>query len=470
MRDLHRTSGFHVALLFFATFGAASLALFGFLYLETRSYGRTSAYEWVQWESARLSRLQTAQLRERTDTWQAFEQGGRPLTVFTPEGQRIAGADLSFPRPAPIGRPFELTQTVNGTTQPYYSMLTLLPDGNLLLVSRSAKVLEALETALVDTFAWGAGGTVAIGIVGAIVFGIGSLRQIEAITFSAAQIMRGDLSERLPQRGLSADLGHLTNVVNEMLDQLERLMREVKGVNENIAHDLRTPLTRVMASLERSLRNARTADDFRTVNEDVLGELRQIVVRFSALLRISELEDRVRRSAFAHVDLTRILDDAFEYYAPIASDKGVSLIWTKPKEAVIVEGDASLLFEAVSNLVDNGIKFTPRGGWVQLVAQTDPSGLSVADNGCGIAPEEIERVKQRHHRGNRVRSYSGFGIGLSLVDSIARLHNLAFTLEDNAPGCRAGIQIQSDKTAGFERITARNFDALGQPSETSVRF
>ncbi|MCE4225919.1 HAMP domain-containing histidine kinase [Methylobacterium sp. C25] len=442
LRDLHRTSGFHVALLFFATFGAASLALFGFLFLETRSYGRTSAYEWVRWESARLSRLSSAQLRERTDTWQAFEQGGRPLTVFTPEGKRIAGAELPFPRPAPIDRPFELTQTVNGETLPFYSMLNRLPDGNLLLVSRSAKVLEALETALVDTFAWGAGGTVAIGIVGAIVFGVGSLRQIEAITFSAEQIMRGDLSERLPQRGLSADLGHLTNVVNEMLNQLERLMREVKGVNENIAHDLRTPLTRVMASLERSLRNAKTAEDFRAVNEDVVGELRQIVVRFSALLRISELEDRVRRSAFARTDLVRILDDAFEYYAPIAADKGVSLIWTRPAEPAIVDGDASLLFEAVSNLVDNGIKFTPRGGWVQLTAMADPPGLCVADNGCGIKPEEVDRVKQRYQRSNRVRSYSGFGIGLSLVDSIARLHNLEFALEDNAPGCRASVRSQ----------------------------
>ncbi|GEP12073.1 sensor histidine kinase [Methylobacterium gnaphalii] len=447
LRDLHRTSGFHVALLFFATFGAASLALFGFLYLETRSYGRTSAYEWVQWESARLSRLTSAQLRERTDTWEAFERGGRPLTVFNSQGQRIAGADLPFPQSAPIDKPFELTQTVNGETLPFYSMLSRLPDGNLLLVSRSAKVLEALETALVDTFAWGTGGTVAIGIVGAIIFGVGSLRQIEAITFSAEQIMRGDLSERLPQRGLSADFGHLTNVVNEMLDQLERLMQEVKGVNENIAHDLRTPLTRVMASLERSLRNAETADDFRVVNEDVLGELRQIVVRFSALLRISELEDRVRRSGFGSVDLVRILDDAFEYYAPIAADKGVSLIWTKPAAAVIVDGDASLLFEAVSNLVDNGIKFTPRGGWVQLAATAEPLGLSVADNGCGIAPEEVDRVKQRYQRSNRVCSYSGFGIGLSLVESIARLHNLNFILEDNAPGCRASIQCSSENSA-----------------------
>ncbi|TXN22859.1 HAMP domain-containing sensor histidine kinase [Methylobacterium sp. WL9] len=447
LRDLHRTSGFNVALLFFATFGAASLALFGFLYLETRSYGRTAAYEWVRWESSRLTRLSTAQLHERTDAWEDFEQGGRPLVVFDPKGHRIAGADLPFPKSAPIDRPFELKQTVGGRPLAFYSMLSRLPDDNLLLVSRSAKVLEALETALVDTFAWGIAATIGIGFVGAIVFGVGSLRQIEAITSSAEKIMRGDLSGRLPSRGLSADFGHLTSVVNDMLEQLERLMSEVKGVNENIAHDLRTPLTRVMASLERSLRNARTMDDFRAANEDVLTELRQIVVRFSALLRISELEDRVRRAGFLHVDLVRILDDAFEYYEPLAADKGLVLIWEKPEAEIVIDGDASLLFEAASNLIDNAIKFTPEGGRVLVAATAEPVGFVVADSGCGIPETELARVKQRFHRSSGARVYSGFGIGLSLVESIARLHNLDFVLVNDLPGCRATLQSRTGHPA-----------------------
>ncbi|GEO99247.1 sensor histidine kinase [Methylobacterium haplocladii] len=440
LRDLHRTSGFHVALLFFATFGAASLALFGFLYLETRNYGRNAAYEWVRWESSRLTRLSTTQLRERTDAWEDFEQGGRPLVVFDPKGHRLAGADLPFPASAPIGRPFELKQSVASRPLVYYSMLSRLPDDNLLLVSRSAKVLEALETALVDTFAWGIAGTIGIGLVGAIVFGVGSLRQIAAITSSAEKIMRGDLSGRLPSRGLSADFGHLTSVVNDMLEQLERLMSEVKGVNENIAHDLRTPLTRVMASLERSLRNARTMDDFRTANEDVLAELRQIVVRFSALLRISELEDRVRRAGFAPVDLVRILDDAVEYYEPLAADKGLALVWEKPDREIPIDGDASLLFEAASNLIDNAIKFTPDGGRVLVAATTAPVGFVIADTGCGIPEAELTRVKQRFHRSSKARVHSGFGIGLSLVESIARLHNLEFSLVNDAPGCCASLK------------------------------
>lgn len=441
LRDLHRTSGFHVALLFFATFGAASLALFGFLYLETRSYGRTSAYEWVSWESARLTRLSSQQLRERTDAWEDFEQGGRPLTVYDDAGHRLAGADIPFPATAPIERPFEMKKTVNGRVYEFYSLLSRLPDGNVLLVSRSARVLEALETALVDTFAWGIAGTIGIGLVGAVVFGVGSLRQIEAISSSAEQIMRGDLSGRLPSRGLSADLGHLTSVVNGMLDQLERLMTEVKGVNENIAHDLRTPLTRVMASLERSLRNARTVSDFRAVNEDVVAEIRQIVVRFSALLRVSELEDRVRRGGFTTIDLVKIADDVVAYYEPIAAEKRIVLRSEPTSAAVRIEGDSSLLFEAAGNLVDNALKFTPSGGTVTVSVSADPAGMTIADNGCGIPPEERDRVTRRFQKSVGAGRVTGFGIGLSLVDSIARLHNMELSLEANDPGCRASLRV-----------------------------
>lgn len=441
LRDLRRTSGFHVALLFFATFGMASLSLFGFLYIKTRIYGRTAAYEWVRWESARLSRLPPESLRERTQASDDFEQGGRPLVVFDGTGKRLAGADIPFPRDAPVGKPFRLDQTTNGKSLVFFSMLNPLPSGNFLLVSRSAKDLQALEEGLIEVFAWGIAGTIAIGLIGAVFFGVGSLRQIEAVTSSAQQIMRGDLSGRLPTRGLSADLENLTCVVNDMLDQLERLMVEVKSVNENIAHDLRTPLTRVMASLERSARHSKTVDEFRAVNEDVILEIKTIVVRFSALLRISELEDRLRRSGFAEVDLREILSDAVDYYEPPASERNITLVWTRPSAPCLIDGDASLLFEAASNLIDNAIKFSPSGSTVVVSATRDPAGFVVADSGCGISSAELSRVRSRFERGAARRTQSGFGIGLSLVDSIARLHGMAFDITDNGPGCRARLRV-----------------------------
>ncbi|POR40038.1 HAMP domain-containing sensor histidine kinase [Methylobacterium sp. V23] len=440
LRDLRRTSGFRVACLFFATFGGASLALYGFLYIDTRSYGRTAAYEWVRWETKHLRSLPSRSLIERIEVSEDFAEGGRPLVLFAPDGSRRAGAKIDFPKTAPLDRPFPLTQEKDGNRLVFFSEISRLPSGDFLLVSRSARELQALQKALVETFAWGIFGTIAIGLVGSVIFGAGSLRQNAAITSAVERIMRGDLSERLPTRGVSADLAHLTRVVNDMLDQLERLMLEIKGVNENIAHDLRTPLTRVMASLERSLRSVDTVEGFRAVNEDSLGDVKEIVARFSALLRISEMEDRLRRSGFTDIDLCRILDDAVEYYGPLAVEKRITIEWKCANAPCLVEGDRSLVFEAASNLLDNAVKFTPRNGRIKVVVFYDPPGFAVEDNGCGIPDDEISAVRDRYRRGNLTRGKAGFGIGLSLVDSIARLHNVTFELASGISGCRATLQ------------------------------
>ncbi|TXN06357.1 HAMP domain-containing histidine kinase [Methylobacterium sp. WL103] len=437
--EVRRTSGFRVACLFFATFGTASLALSGFLYLDTRSYGRKAAFEWVGWESKHLLSLAPHALRERIDASEDFAEGGRPLVLFGPDHAHRAGAQIPFPETAPVGRPFILTQPAEHGSRTLFSQLSRLQSGEYVLVSRSAKDLEALEKALVETFVWGMAATIVIGFVGAVIFGAGSLRQNDAITKAVERIMRGDLSERLPTRGVSADLAHLTGVVNDMLDQLERLMLEIKGVNENIAHDLRTPLTRVVGILERSLRKADSVEAFRICNEDVLAEIKDIVIRFSALLRISEMEDRMRRSGFTELDLARLLEDAVEYYEPLALERDIELRWERPEEPCSVEGDRSLIFEAVSNLIDNALKFTPAGGEVKVALMRDPPGIRIDDTGCGIPVDELGAVRERYRRGALKTGKSGFGIGLSLVDSIARLHSAAFDIASDAGGTRATL-------------------------------
>lgn len=433
--EVRRTSGFRVACLFFATFGTASLALSAFLYVDTRSYGRKAAFEWVGWESKHLLGLSPRALRERIDASEDFAEGGRPLVLFGPDQTRRAGAPIPFPVTAPVGRPFILSQPTDHGTRALFSQLTELPSGEYVLVSRSAKDLETLEKALVETFVWGMIATIVIGLIGAVVFGAGSLRQNDAITKAVERIMRGDLSERLPTRGVSADLAHLTRVVNDMLDQLQRLMLEIKGVNENIAHDLRTPLTRVVGTLERSLRKADSVEAFRACNEDVLAEVKSIVVRFSALLRISEMEDRLRRSGFTEVDLGRLLEDAVEYYEPLAVERGIRMRWERPDGPCLVEGDRSLIFEAASNLIDNALKFTPAGGEVAVTLLQHPAGIRVVDTGCGIPADELSAVRARYRRGALKTDKSGFGIGLSLVDSIARLHSATFDIASDGTGC-----------------------------------
>ncbi|CAM2932735.1 Adaptive-response sensory-kinase SasA [Methylobacterium mesophilicum] len=457
--EVRRTSGFRVASLFFATFGCASLALCGFLYVDTRSYGRKAAFEWVEWESKHLLNLPPHALRERIEASEDFAEGGRPLVLFGPDHARRAGAPITYPATAPIGRPFVLTQQTEHGTRTLFSELTKLPSGEYVLVSRSAKDLQSLENALVETFSWGMAATIIIGLIGAVIFGVGSLRQNDAITSAVVRIMRGDLSERLPTRGVSADLAHLTRVVNDMLDQLERLMLEIKGVNENIAHDLRTPLTRVVGTLERSLRKADSIEAFRACNEDVLAEVKSIVIRFSALLRISEMEDRLRRSGFSQVDLSRLLEDAVEYYEPLAAERGIQLRWARPESALDVEGDRSLIFEAASNLIDNALKFTPSGGWVEVALLQNPTTIRVTDNGCGIPGEELTTVRARYRRGAFRTDKSGFGIGLSLVDSIARLHSAVFDIASDGTGCRVTL-LWPDQGHGSIALGAASIEAV----------
>ncbi len=437
--EVRRTSGFRVACLFFATFGAASLALSAFLYLDTRSYGRRAAFAWVSWESKHLLSLPPHALRERIDASEDFAEGGRPLVLFGADHSHKAGAPILFPDKAPFNRPFILTQDGAEGLRTLFSQLTRLPSGEFVLVSRSAKDLESLEKALVETFFWGMAATIIIGLVGAVIFGAGSLRQNDAITKAVERIMRGDLSERLPTRGVSADLAHLTRVVNDMLDQLERLMLEIKGVNENIAHDLRTPLTRVVGTLERSLRKADSVDAFRACNEDALAEVKDIVVRFSALLRISEMEDRLRRSGFTHVDLARLLEDAVEYYEPLALEREIALGWERPDDPCAVRGGSQPDLRGGKQSHRQRPEVHPLGRTRGRGIDARSTGILVSDTGCGIPKEELGAVRERYRRGALMTGKSGFGIGLSLVDSIARLHSARFTIASDEGGTRATL-------------------------------
>jgi len=219
-----------------------------------------------------------------------------------------------------------------------------------------------------------------------------------------------------------------------MLGQLERLLGEVKGVTDNIAHDLRTPLTRLRAQLYRLQRERPEGEQATLLIGRCLGETDELLDRFHALLRISELEDLHRRAGFRQVDLTEILRRVHELYAPLAEDK--SMQFSLEATAVpTVNADADLLFEAVTNIVSNAIRFTPTGGHITLRTQADARGarIDVLDTGPGIAPEEREAVLQRFYRAQRGENRPGFGLGLSIVAAIVRLHGFQLEIGANEP-------------------------------------
>jgi signal transduction histidine kinase len=309
------------------------------------------------------------------------------------------------------------------------------------VVSQDLAEIDAFNTLLLKALAAAAAVALLMGLAGAVLIGRRSAARLDAITDAIQAIVSGDLSQRLPAgRGGDAgdDFDRLVTVVNGMLDDIERLMHEVKGACDNIAHDLRTPLARLLAGLERAQRRAGSSDDYQEAIQAAIGETLSLLTVFNAMLRISEVEDGARRSGFTDIDLALIADDAVEFYAPSADEKGITFNYSRDAGVAIpLRGDASLLFEAIGNLIDNAIKFTPDGGSISVKLTRDGDGarLDVQDSGPGIDPLEREAVFLRFHRSESSRHLPGNGLGLSLVAAVARLHGVHVGVVDSARGC-----------------------------------
>jgi signal transduction histidine kinase len=251
------------------------------------------------------------------------------------------------------------------------------------------------------------------------------------------------LRERLPTRKSNDPFDQLAASVNLMLGEIEALVHEIAGVGNDIAHDLRTPLTRVRARLERGRARATTLDELRAVVDQSIGGLDQSLAVVTALLRIAEIEHNRRLECFGQVQLAPLLREVGDLYEPIAEDQRISLQVEIADEAT-VHGDRDLLFEAVANLVDNAVKFTPEGGRVTLalLCRDGESVIQVKDTGRGIPEAEREAVTKRFYRSDKSRNTEGLGLGLSLVAAIVKLHGFRFTITAG-PGCTAEIAFPS---------------------------
>jgi signal transduction histidine kinase len=300
-----------------------------------------------------------------------------------------------------------------------------LPDGTRLLtgldLDSAEEALRVVERSLV--FGLIPGLLLAIGF--GLVAGRRAATQVDTVRNLTQRIVSGDLEGRLPVANRPDSFGLLCAHINAMLDRIQSLVMDVRGVGDDIAHQLRTPLTRLRARLERGMRDADDHAAFLAIADAALSDIDQLLGIVAALLRVRELEDHARRSRFAAVDLARLAEDACELHRPAAEDRGVQLhcdiVAVDP-----VEGDASLLMEAISNLLDNAMKFGPSRGRVTLALRAEGGApvITVTDDGAGIPVSERPLVTQRLYRGRHDRE--GAGLGLSLVKAIADLHG--FTL------------------------------------------
>jgi signal transduction histidine kinase len=453
LSDLRHTTSFRLGLLFAGLFGAATLLLFGVVYSSASDYVFRDVNEWLARESAGRAAMPAGELRQTLNARTAAEPDkSRPIALFNADGTWLAGDEAILPSPLPkLGEPVDLTWQRDGQTAPFRAMIHRLLNGEILLVAQDLRGVEGFRLALLEALLWAGAVAVLLGLIGAILIGAGALGRMDRVTRAIEEIISGDLARRLPSEGRGGDLNRLVQVVNRMLDEIERLMHEVQGVIEDVAHDLRTPLTRLLAGLERVRRRGSSVSDYELAVDEAIAEAKEILTTFTALLRIAEVESGARRAGFRPLNLNTVATDAAELYEPVAESKGIllRLETAKPADAEII-GDSSLLFEALSNLVDNAIKYSPEGSRVRLrvLATETQLGIEISDTGPGIPEAERDAVLRRFHRVDKSRTAPGSGLGLSLVAAVAKLHDLDLTIGDARPGCRVVLSRKRAASGG----------------------
>jgi signal transduction histidine kinase len=454
-----RSSTFKRALIWIAIFGAIVVVLFGYVYWATSSYV--------------LSRSDQAIAAEYAELYRAYATGGRSELIAAIE-KRIAEerseggiyllADPSF---APVVGNLEAWPSALHGVQGWNNFgeraskpdavdrpvlrarFETLPNDDHLLVGRDISDLDgfakrintalALILSLIFVLAGAASISVTRRTVG----------RIEAINATSRAIMQSGLGKRIPLYGTRDEWDQLADNLNSMLERIEVLMREVKQVTDNVAHDLRTPLTRMRGRLERACGRPRDPTSDQSLIENTMAELDGVLRTFSSLTRISQIEASDQRAAFGTVDLAKIASEVVELFDAAAEESGGHLSLARDQH-VFVAGDRDLLFDAIGNLVDNAIKHGRAAGQVTIeVEHSDGGGvISVADDGPGLPAEEQENVFKRFYRLERSRSIPGSGLGLSVVAAVARLHGARIEVFDNRPGLKVQLRFPAPTRPG----------------------
>jgi signal transduction histidine kinase len=384
----------------------------------------------------------TAFIKERV----AMKIAGERILLFTNSRLRpLAGNLASWPRgiPAEAGS-YTLPVDLGGERQMVAIVRTALPGGYNLLVGRDVQRFAPLERRFWSGLAAAVAVLIVAGVLGGILIRRALLSRIHSIQQTVAAIVRGDLSHRLPARSTGDELDMLAQTINRMLEQIEQLVHGVANVSNAIAHDLRTPLTELRSRLEElSVTRPAPAETFQEI-EAAVSDVDSVIRIFNALLRLAEIDAGMRRSAFVEVDIADVAAKAVEFYLPAGELENLSFVFRDPGP-VRVRGDAVLLAQAVNNLVDNALKYVGRGGRIAVEILNRPDGavsVVVADNGPGISDADKPKVAQRFYRGDASRGTPGVGLGLSLVEAVAKLHGGSLELTDNHPGLRAKMTIE----------------------------
>lgn len=450
MSKVIRSSAFALSFGYIA-FGIAALILFAaplwHAWQVTVEAGRS---EILHADTARLTdvfqREGAAALKTFIDTRVGMQIAGDRILLLTDASlRRLAGNLAQWPQDVPT-QPgmYTVTADLGGHPTECVFVRTALPGGYNLLVGRDV----ARFAPLARHFWTGLAGAIAVlsivGVLGGVFIRRALLARIDSIRQAVLAIVQGDLSHRLPTPRGGDELDTLSRTINGMLDQIEQLIHGIRDVSNAIAHDLRTPLAELRSRLEELSLTRPTDEETFAEIDGAVADVDRVIRIFNALLRLAEIDTGMRRSGFVQVNANELASEAVEFYLPAAELKDVSLSFGSAGP-VLVSGDPVLLAQAVGNLIDNALKYVGDKGSVQVDVRHRTDGaveICVSDDGPGIPDEEKPKVAQRFYRGDASRGTPGVGLGLSLVQAVAKLHGGTLELTDNFPGLRARMLIE----------------------------
>jgi len=453
-----RTTTFKLTLVYLSVFAVAVLFMLAYFAWNTDRLITEQIEETVDAEITGLTeqyRLSGIRRLVLVIQGRAQRPGSNLYLVTTFTGEALAGNVASLTpgvldRTGWVETAYRRLDEGEGAEHRALARVEQLPGGFRLLVGRDLDEREHLLDIVFSALRWLIGLLVVLGLAGGLFVTRRVLRRVDAMTGTTQTIMAGDLGGRLPIAGTGDEIDRLAGNLNAMLDRIEVLMRGLKEVSDNIAHDLKTPLTRLRNRAEEALRSAKGEADYREALEATIDESDGLIRTFDALLMIARAESGQGREDMADVDAAEIVRGVADLYEPVADDRGLGIAIDAPAP-VKVRGNRELISQALANLVDNAIKYAEPGppsangapGPIEITArgEGDRILLAVADHGPGIPPADRGRVVDRFVRLEHSRSQPGSGLGLSLASAVAHLHGGELRLEDNAPGLRAVIAL-----------------------------
>jgi signal transduction histidine kinase len=455
---LFRTTAFKLTLVYLTVFALFAAFLLGYFAWNTRRLITDQITQTVDSEIADLTdELQQSGIRRLVFAIDA--RATRPSSnlylLTTAAGEGIAGnvgslASGILEKPGWSETVYRRLDDTDTTEHHALVRILQLPGGFRLLVGRDLEERERIRDIVIAAGRWSIAVVVVLGLGGGFFVTRRVLKRVDAMTGTTQTIMQGDLSGRLPIAGTNDELDRLAGNLNAMLDRIEALMRGLKEVSDNIAHDLKTPLTRMRNRCEEALRTAEDESQYRAALQNAIEESDGLIRTFNALLLIARAESGQARDGMSEFDAAEIARGIGELYEPLADEKGLVLKVDAPA-ATPVRGNRELVSQALANLVDNAIKYAAPNGApingaqseivVKAIGEGDRILFTVSDPGPGIPEADRSRVVDRFVRLEQSRSMPGSGLGLSLAQAVAHLHGGELRLEDNHPGLRSVIAL-----------------------------